>query len=212
MIGAMPCVRAFLAAVPWSELSDVVVALAAAFAALVAWRGLRTWREEVRGRTDYDLARRTLVLVYRVREGVRLVRNPFMHGYESAERERGEHESPDQANRLNEAFAYERRWKSVSEAMVELEAALLEAETHWENLLTSAANALRVQVNILYVSLGRFLRVRGGEERDIPNESFLKLEKVIYPEFSPDGADKFQDDFEAAIAMFQAPLREKLRP
>jgi hypothetical protein len=44
-----------------SALSDAITATAAASAAVIAFRGVSTWRDELHGRTQYDLARRILV-------------------------------------------------------------------------------------------------------------------------------------------------------
>ncbi|OQY20711.1 MAG: hypothetical protein B6I35_10155, partial [Anaerolineaceae bacterium 4572_32.2] len=64
---------------------DVVTILAALVAATVAIMGLRTWRKQLRGKTEYELARRLLRSVYRVRDAIRIVRNPFISSAETVQ-------------------------------------------------------------------------------------------------------------------------------
>lgn len=63
---------------------DVITASAAVTAAVVAVKGLRAWKKQLRGKTDYELARRCLKAVYRVRDGIRMVRNPLQSSEEIA--------------------------------------------------------------------------------------------------------------------------------
>jgi hypothetical protein len=57
---------------------DVATAGAAIVAAVVAVLGLRAWRRQLRGQTQYELARRLLRAVYRVRDEIQGVRNPVI--------------------------------------------------------------------------------------------------------------------------------------
>lgn len=61
-----------------SAVADVLTALGALAAAAVAGLGLATWREQLKGRTEYDLARRMLKKTYRLREAVRAARSPLI--------------------------------------------------------------------------------------------------------------------------------------
>ena len=63
---------------------DVITAGAAITAAVVAVKGLRAWKKQLRGKTDYELARRCLKAVYRVRDAIRMVRNPLQSSEEIA--------------------------------------------------------------------------------------------------------------------------------
>jgi hypothetical protein len=50
--------------------AQVIVAVSAAVGAVAAFRGVSAWRRELHGRTQYDLARRVMAGVYRVRERI----------------------------------------------------------------------------------------------------------------------------------------------
>ena len=55
---------------------DIVITLAAASAALCVYLGLNAWRNELKGKAEYELAKNVLKSVYRVREAFKHVRNP----------------------------------------------------------------------------------------------------------------------------------------
>lgn len=55
--------------------SGQIVALAAAFAAVSAYLGIRTWRAELKGKSEYELAKDLLKAVYKVREAFYHVRH-----------------------------------------------------------------------------------------------------------------------------------------
>src|SRR3989304_91489 len=57
---------------------DIVTLISLAVAALVAIKGLQTWRRQLKGTADYDLAKRLLKAAYRLRDALQAVRNPFM--------------------------------------------------------------------------------------------------------------------------------------
>jgi type IV secretory pathway VirB2 component (pilin) len=66
---------------PWVTLiKDIVTGLAAATAAVIGVLGLRTWKAQLKGKTEYETARSLLRCVYRVRDAMRVVRNPFQGG------------------------------------------------------------------------------------------------------------------------------------
>ena len=48
-------------------IASALLALAAGAGALIAWMGLHTWRQHLKGKTEYDLARRVLRAAYNVR-------------------------------------------------------------------------------------------------------------------------------------------------
>jgi len=53
--------------------SDIVVGIAAGVGAYVAWRGLGTWRQQLRGSSEYELSRRILRCTYQLRDAISLV-------------------------------------------------------------------------------------------------------------------------------------------
>jgi len=64
--------------VDWVQLipvfSDVLIGISAVTGAIVVIIGLRSWSREYIGRIEYDLSRRILNAIYKVRNGIEIVR------------------------------------------------------------------------------------------------------------------------------------------
>ncbi len=59
-------------------IKDIVLICTVIVAAYVGLKGLSTWRSQVHGQTEYDLAKRILRATYKAREAIHGVRNPFL--------------------------------------------------------------------------------------------------------------------------------------
>lgn len=116
-----------------SLIKDVIVAFAAIIGAGVAVIGLSTWRHQLEGTAQYELARRLLKEVYQFREALQSVRFPFIA---VKEMELSDNEGPpptnDKDRRHRElAKAYQNRYGRVYDTRNALEATLLEVEVLW---------------------------------------------------------------------------------
>jgi hypothetical protein len=49
---------------------DIVTILATVTATIIAYAGLQTWKKQLRANAEYDLARRVLIAVYKVKDAV----------------------------------------------------------------------------------------------------------------------------------------------
>lgn len=116
-------------------IKDIVTTLSAGTVAYVAVLGLRAWRIQLRGRTEYELARRILTAVYKLRNAIELVRNPVLLSTEidrSVKEAKFDVEASDpDFERKSTAAVLQRRWHSVTAALVDLELGALEAEATW---------------------------------------------------------------------------------
>jgi len=166
---------------------DVVTILAALVAATVAIMGLRTWKKQLRGKTEYELARRLLCSVYRVRDAIRIVRNPFVSSAEavqSMQETEMEIESFDPRNTqhtvLRQQAVYQRRWKGIQEAFMELDVDALEAEVIWEHDIAEHLQLLRQHTSTLYANIQRYLRNLSNPPRHQETESLREIDRIIY--------------------------------
>ena len=193
--------------------SAIVTSIAAVVGVWVAWRGVSAWRSELRGRTEYDLARRILVGVYRVREGVRSVRSPLMSSAEYAQRE-GRDPKSEGTSAADLAYAYDRRFKAIRDAMDGLDVDFLEAEAVWGNLLATPAGELRQCVRELWVSITMYVNSHQTSppwsERD--RERVMKqVQPIIWPMGTPATPDYFGDRLTHAVESFDGLLKVHLR-
>jgi hypothetical protein len=141
-------------------LKDLALTLAAIATPLVAWRGLQTWRRELRGKADFEVARGLARATYRVREELAACRAPLIRSAEN---------SPDynppapgapkdpaaEANNL--AHIYNNRWKPVTAALRELDAQTLEGEALWGPDIRQSVEALHRCATTVFVAIDSIL-------------------------------------------------------
>ena len=63
---------------------DIAATTGACIASFVAIKGLRTWQRQLKGNSEYDLARKLLVSAYKLRDAIEGFRAPFIHPMETA--------------------------------------------------------------------------------------------------------------------------------
>ena len=141
---------------------DVINTIILGTGAVVAYRGLNIWREQLKGKGEYDLAKRYLRAAYKVRNALNDARNPWIPRSETtaALKERGFEDA--ESDERNKNFAvYSLRWKKVQDALLELDGESLEAEVAWgrdavqaRDELDAAVRALRNNISTLYDSSG----------------------------------------------------------
>jgi len=191
-----------------STIANLVVALVAAASAGAAWLGVSAWRRELQGRTEYDLARRALIGVYRIRDAMARVRAPFMAVWEYADRPG---RPPDQ--RLSDAddlaYAYQDRWRSVQEAKSALDVDLLEAEAIWGDLLKEATMELSKCIIDLSVNITQYVGAQRGTRMD--PQRMAHVERVIWPMGTDEQPDEYGERLAQVISVFDEKLRRHLR-
>jgi len=193
-----------------SLLKDVATMVAAVVASFIAVKGYDIWKKQLRGKTEYELARRLLRSVYRVRDAIRLVRNPFPDGEQvEALKEAGiEIDTRDSESHVQSSQAvYQRRWKVVQAALRELEIDSLEAEVLWGKALTDSLKLLHEQARVLFGGIQMYLYTLGelysGREPD--TEKYAQAHEIVFDFGQDDSLNKKIED-----AVHQA--EEALRP
>lgn len=111
-----------------TAVKDTALGSAAIVTAIVAYRGLRKWREELRGRVDFKVARGLIRATYRLGDKLRAARSPFVSASEfpSTYRSPGNATTDEEARALAQVFKH--RWEPIVDALQEFEAQALEAE------------------------------------------------------------------------------------
>jgi hypothetical protein len=157
-----------------SALKDVALGLAAIVTATVAVRGLRRWREELRGKADFEVARGLVRATYKLRDEIQSCRLPLMR---VAVRPPKEAEFPadqihqDPLDALAKAEleawtrAYKDRWQPVLTALQEFDAQALEAEALWGSEIRKDTQELRRCAHTVFVAIEAILedKAAGGD-------------------------------------------------
>lgn len=199
-----------------SDVKDAVTTIAAGVGIYVALAGLSTWKRQLKGQTDHDLARRILVTAYRYREAIKGVRHPAMFGNEFPEPPEPQRARmhPDQIRHYGLAQAYQNRWNKVQEQRVELYTSLLEAEALWGTELKDKlfANVFNLEWE-LFTAVRHHLQLSNPDENEATKDAIERLSvnnrDILYDSLEKDG-DAFSRDFATAIGSVETYLKPKL--
>lgn len=198
----------------WPQLIGSGVALTGAYVALV---GLNTWKTQLRGRTEYELARRTLRAVLEVRDQIAGVRHPFISPGERSEALKeagsGANDGHVTEDEQGDQLVYDRRFRKLSNALSDLRVELLEAEVLWGKGIRVPEGKLRDCIGKLYAAVHHHLMrksgaISGDSLPDKMREGFLN---TLYLVSRDPSEDEFATKVEDAVAEFEELLRPHLR-
>lgn len=197
-----------------SILRDGIAILAAGVAIYVGLVGLHTWRRQLRGRTEYETARALLRATYRFRDAVEAVRNPMMlvgeiaTAFEEADIEPETEGFPSDPRTAQ--VVYDRRWKNLSPARVDLDTATLEAQVLWGDKAQEVVQPLRKCQGTLFSGLYQYLRYqRGGPGvQEARPKNWDRIENIVYPMGGED--DVLSNSLEEAVKGVESFLRPRM--
>jgi hypothetical protein len=191
---------------------DVILTVAAAVGAFVALAGLRTWRHQLRGTAEYELARSMLRAVFSLRDSVRFLRSRVMRAHEFPS------EGPSQqAGDVTQGqiapdmeFAYQNRWIRVSEAMAQVDTQLFEAEVLWGDPFPTHAARIRRLIEDLRLNITEHLAFMRDPDlaRRVGAEQINAVRTIAISQPENDG---FARDFEDVLDQIQRVCRQHLR-
>lgn len=196
-------------------IKDIVTIVATVAGAIIAGYGVDTWRKQLKGKTEYELARRLLKAVYKLREAIKIVRNPFIpsgevyqalidEGFSKEEIEKDETKILSRQD-----LVYKRRWEHISEANSNLKVEILEAEVIWGEEIKELTDELRKCISLLNLNLTRYQRQQNNT-RDYSRERMEEIEKVIWDDGDPD-ENFFTNRIETAISEIENFLKPHLK-
>jgi|GEM_PF-882192 len=142
-------------------IKDIITGLAAAIAAVVAINGLQTWKKQLKGKTEYELAQRLLRSTYKVRDAFVNFRYWQVTDNEEFQATKGENIEYDleDSKRYNDIqrAVYSIRWQKIQEAFIDLDSVALEAEAIWGPTVREYVTDLRNYATILQHNLEIYL-------------------------------------------------------
>lgn len=203
----------------WLSISkDAITSLASIVGVTVAVLGLKTWRRQLLGHAEYDLARRYLRAVLKVRDTIRLVRSPFMSSGEisAALKDAGIEDDFEKVKQSTYSrLTYAARWNRLNEARSDLRVEALEAEVLWGSRAQELLKPLDQAIGELYAALHRYLDGldKPYDHSHSPDEDrWEKVHSVIYEVSNDPGEDKFTAKVGAAVKSIENFVSPRLRP
>lgn len=197
-----------------SALGSVGTVFGVAVAAYFGRQGLATWRNQIKGAGDHELARRTLIELYRYRDAVDQVRSPVIWTSETIP---DDHENPHldpNIERFNETRrAYTRRLREVRNVRAPLSVALLEIEAVWGGKFKELLKPIFDLQNELEMYIRVFLNTQNPQLSDDYRASYDKIlskkRDVLYSD-TDDEVDFFRSEFNSALFVIEKYLKSKL--
>lgn len=191
-------------------IKDVCIAIASVGALIIAILGLRTWWRELKGKTEYDLARRIITTSYKMRNAIQRVRSPFMPTSEYRSATTPE-KLPGDLKKEDIAKEYRARWDPVYHALVQLDEAAAEAEALWGPKINEAIKPLKECSKELLLNINHHLMrctIQSYREA-MSQEEAQKIDRVIYSVESP-GKDEFHRKLLEAVKKIEVLLKPHL--
>jgi len=171
-----------------NKYSEAIIALSAILGVIFGNSWLDTSKKKMKGKLDYDIARKYLKGILELRDAIKIVRNPFIPvgEMEAALRENGL--STDELNKKDivNRSVYSLRWKNVQEAWTNFEEIMTEAEVSWGNKAVEIQKDLDELIRILrgavwlFVNYPQDFHKKGQENRKLlygthdENDEFAK--------------------------------------
>jgi len=166
-------------------IKDIFTIISLVIAGVVAIIGLRTWRYQLKGTANYDLAKRLLKATYKIRDALQSVRNPFItdgeFSYAMKEKHLDIKPSDDNFHAASVSAVYQLRWQPVVEAYQSLELEAIEAEAVWGSDVRKKTDAFKKNVNSLFVAIDFYLRdIQPNSPRMLDNVSRIDNQRIMY--------------------------------
>lgn len=179
-----------------TAIKDIGTTIAALGGLGIAYKGLTTWRRQLRGNSDFDLARRILRATYQMRDRIRSLRNPWMPIWETAPYEEGNEASPPGISQKAINSAYSARWDNVQLVASELDALRIEAEAQWGPDFVKHLDALQDVHRKLFFALDNYIRFKSEKKDGELQMAFKEWESIVR---TPPIDDTFSVKVSAAI-------------
>lgn len=195
-------------------LKDVVLLGTAITGAVVAVKGLGTWKRQINGQSNYNLSKNLLISLFKYRDAIEMVRNPFMSSLEMPLPPLDERSgmNSDEIRFYGLFKAYEKRWDKVVGLQSEIYANLIEAEALWGDELSAMWKILRKKENQLLMQLQNYIQICNpktpAHEKDRLQASQEKMHNTLY-----EGGenDLFKIQFEAELLKMTSYIKEKIK-
>ena len=196
-------------------IKDIITGLSALTAAIIAILGLQAWKKQLKGKTEYELAQKYLKAVYKIREALAWVRNPYQSRTEIAqamiEAKLENIPNNDPSFHVKSTMAvYQKRFQKVTEAFLDLDAIMLEAETLWGEGVKEHIKSLQKHSSKLFITIQLYI---SDIERNAPFNAEKDKERMAIMYAITDGSadDSFTNEVKETIKKIEGFLKPRLK-
>lgn len=120
----------------FSVIGTLITGFGVVTAAIIGFCGLATWRRQIRGQNDHELARRLLVDLYRIVEKFQKYRAMWIYTHEVNREGDPEFTSNPKGRHARKELGYSRRIESLQDSYAQMAVSLFEAQALWGDEVT----------------------------------------------------------------------------
>jgi hypothetical protein len=184
---------------------DIISILGTIGALPLATIGLTTWRRQLRGTAEYEVAKKVLRLTYEVQDAIRAVRSPMLY-LRQEEVEAG-------CSLQEEQRIYQERLNRLEAKWSELRPVILESRVIWGLEAEASFKALRERSATLHSEIWLHFWLKGayagpGATVDRNPERIAANDKAVY--FISD-EDDFSKEVKAAVDRIEGFFEKRVR-
>ena len=201
-----------------SIIRDFLSVISSLLVFVIAYKGLQTWKKQLKGNTEYELARRLLKAVYKVRDSIKQYRFVIANSGEISQAlkeagvEKEEFSTPEYHAKSQEAL-YQLRWKKIASSWEELQLEAFEAEVIWGQVIKDKIGCLNSVIGSLQSYTSMYVRDLRKPVHLSPNEElYKKIQEALFDaDINPDQKNKFTEKIDASISDIEEIIRPHLR-
>ncbi len=185
-------------------LRDIVIAFCAPLGIFISYKGLVAWRKQLRGTSEHEQARNTLLAAYMIREQIKPIRNRIKT-YSTPDEETESIE--DRIGPNLEKYFFEPLWKEVLESTNELRLESLKGSVYWPEIEDKSNHVVDI-VQELWSAIIVFVEYKKTGEFSPGRFSLAEVHDMVNER--GDGNDVLGNKLEAAVTDIQEYLQPKL--
>ncbi len=179
-----------------SIISNILISICAIVTVLIAYKGLNAWKDQMRAKSQYEVAIGLLRSTYKLRDRINAFRQPFMPAGESAhaleDREIAEQNGFESIRESQKGVVagYLYRRKEIIESLENFDVASLEAEVLWGNDVKTLTKDVYGLIREINWAIGKLISL--SKEKHIRNRSDKvenRVDSILY------GDDDKEDEY-----------------
>ncbi|WP_258544318.1 hypothetical protein [Alteromonas lipotrueae] len=163
--------------IDWAITKDVFTIIGTISAIVIGAIGLTTWRRQLKGTSEYEVAKKAILLTYEIEQAIQGVRNPMLH-LPKDEVESGRRLEAEQQIYADRFVILENKW-------AELQTIKLESKVIWDNAAAESFNEIRDIIGKLRGGIWLHFWMKGayagpGATVDNSAERRIENDKIVY--------------------------------
>lgn len=189
----------------WALISEIVSIISTIAFVVIGGLGLNTWRRQLKGTNEYELAKKVVLKTYEVQQALQQVRNPMLY-LKKEEVEAGK--SLEEEQRI-----YDERVQKLFSKWIELQTLRLESKVVWGDEAFNCINSIQKLIGEMKGAIWLHFWLKGafagpGATVDRSPERIRENDKIVY--YTSD-EDEFSIKIEKAVGEVEKIFINKVR-